>query len=409
MPSRQRDRHRWRRPAVLLSLVVATIALVEILAIYVVLPGRAPTTFTALQPDSISYICHGLQLSWLDEARSSELSSALFDRFGYPSDSCARIDPIMPWQVIARPLLPGLIAVTSGLVQFPWAALLPSVAVFAGLVALWLLIVVPRNGRPGITTWMAAIAPFAAITMILWPASVLTEGPVLGFSLAAVLLIAQRRRLEGLNAVTFTASLAIIGALLLITRPSWPLVGAMWSAGLVMLALEHWKPRRVTALLTVLSGLVAGYGVAIVLARVIDLVLVPPGLKESQKYVPEGLSASDLPEIAWSSITSTANDIVIAIMQGDVVSPVLLIAGLVALILLFRRRAWALAWVCTISWALGFYAVGLVKVFDDASRTHLRFLVPATLMSIAAVLLVDRLKHSANSTTAVGSSTPQET
>jgi hypothetical protein len=130
---------------------------------------------------------------------------------------------------------------------------------------------------------------------------------------------------------------------------------------------------------------------AIGLARIIDVVLVPPGLKERQKFVPEGISLSDLPEITTSGITSTANDIAIAITHGDVVSPILFVAGVAAIVILVRRRSWALAWVCTVTWALGFYAVGLVKVFDDASRTHLRFFVPATLMSIGALVLVDRL------------------
>ena len=98
--------------------------------------------------------------------------------------------------------------------------------------------------------------------------------------------------------------------------------------------------------------------------------------------------------MVWSSITSTANDIVIAVTRGDVISPVVLVAGLIAIVLLVRNRHWALAWVCGAAWALGFYAVGLVQVFDDASRTHLRFLVPATVMSIGALVLAERRHQS---------------
>ena len=380
--------------------VVALLALAEVLAIYVILPGRAPATFTAMQPDSVAYVCQGLQMSGIDPALAHEVSSTVFTTFGYPPDFCSTAFAVIPWQVFARPLLPGLIAASAGILHTSWSVLLPSIGIFGILTALWLAIVLPRRRRPGVRDWILAVAPFTAITMILWPAGVLTEGPVVVLSLLSVVLLAMpplagspgepARGSARMRAVIVLSGLGLAGLALLLTRQSWPIVGAFWAAGLMQQAWRAWPGGRARAVSYAIASAAVGFGLAITCARLFEALLIPAGLKERQKYVPEGLVLQDVPAMVWSSITSTANDIVIAVSRGDVISPVMLVAGVVALILLIRNRDWALAWVCGVSWALGFYAVGLVQVFDDASRTHLRFLVQATFMSIGALVIVKR-------------------
>ena len=402
---------RWNGTRILLVVLVLGIAIAELIAIYGVLPGRASATFTGIQPDSVTYICQGTRFSTLSVQEAAQATGSLFQRFGYPPHACVEQASVMPWQVNARPLLPGMIAAAVDIWASSWALLIPSMLVFLGLTLLWLRIIAPADQRPGLMAWVLAIAPFAAITMILWPASVLTEGPVLVLSLLAVMILAAtsmepdakapgRRRMSGLA----FAALIIIGLTLLLTRQSWPIVGAFWCAALIILGRarfardpgEDSSPpmhAQVRGITIALISLILGYGVAILTALILEWWLVPAGLKEQQQYVPEGLVIGQLPAVIWASITSTTNDIIIAVSRADVVSPLLLLGGIAALVLLIRRRAWILTFVCSIAWVFGFYSVGLVQVFDNASRTHLRFLVPATLMTIAALVLARRQDH----------------
>ena len=395
---------RWPLSARLLIALLIVIAIVEIVAVYAILPGRFPATYTAVQPDSVAYICQGLKLSRLSGTESSQISSAVFGRFGYPLDSCALVEPVMPWQVLARPLLPAMIALVSGILGTPWAPLVPSILVFCLLVFLWLRIVVrvpAADSLPGprtnterrlrtAVTWAAALAPFAAFTMILWPLSVLTEGPITVASLLAVMVLAASREYRPRRLLI---ALGIIGCTLLLTRQYWPVVAAVWAAGMFTIVWPRQRPSGVRALAWGTAIIATALLLAIGLARGIEAILVPPGWKEAQPYVPEGLPVGALPSLVWSSLTSTANDVGLAIGQADVLSPLVLAGGLVAVIVLLRQRAWAVASVCLVTWALGLYSVGLVHEFDAASRTHLRFLVPAVLISIAGALLVTRMTH----------------
>jgi hypothetical protein len=139
-----------------------------------------------------------------------------------------------------------------------------------------------------------------------------------------------------------------------------------------------------------LVALVGGYSGAILLAKGVELVTVPPGLKETQAYVPEGMifSLGTLANIVSSAISSTFVDLIDSIRRGDLVSPILLFVAFASVILVLRMRAFGIASYCVVLLGFGLYSVGLVSSLYGDVNTHLRFLVPGILASIAAFCVV---------------------
>jgi hypothetical protein len=371
--------------------LVFIVGLFEVAMLYWILPGRAPRTFTAVQPDSTAYICYGLQIAGQTPERMYEVSSEIFNRFGYPEVSC--LSPSMstnlPWLIYPRVLVSGFIALFSFL-PISGSILIPSSLFFFLLLWFWFDSVVPRVTSLSFRHWVVAVAPLAAFTMIIWPASVLTDGPMTMLSLCGVLAIVRLGRKPRSWLVVF-----IIGFLMLLTRQSWPVVGCLWGLaifGQIGTYLGS-SSRILTSNLTrALVALVGGYSGAILLAKGLELVTVPPGLKETQPYVPEGMifSLGTLANIVSSSLSSTFVDLIDSIRRGDLVSPILFFVALVSIILVLRMRAFGIASYCVVLLGFGLYSVGLVSSYDGAVNTHLRYLVPGMLASIAAFCVIDQ-------------------
>ena len=371
--------------------LVFIVALFEVAMLYWILPGRAPRTFTAVQPDSSAYICYGLQIARHTPESLYESSSEIFSRFGYPEVSCLSpsLSTNLLWLIYPRVLLSGFIALFSFL-PISGSILIPSILSFFLLVWFWFDAIVPRGTSLNFRHWLVAIAPLAAFTMIIWPASVLTDGPMTVLSVCGALAIVRLGRKPRSWPVIF-----IIGFLMLLTRPSWPVVGCLWGVALFgQIGMYFGYSSRILAsnFTRALVALVGGYSGAILLAKGVEIVTVPPGLKETQAYVPEGMifSLGTLANIVSSAISSTFVDLIESIRRGDLVSPILLFVAFASIVLVLRMRAFGMASYCVVLLGFGLYSVGLVSSFYGDVNTHLRFLVPGMLASIAAFCVVNQ-------------------
>lgn len=367
---------------------VLVIALLQVVALYVLLPGRVSPTFTAVQPDSVQYICYGLKLSGKDYSQSNDAAEQVFVQFGYQQQSCFSPDGELDiaWQVYSRLVLPVAIAAFA-YAPSPYLVLVPSILFYGLFIFLWGRLTIPREKLPGLADWLIAAGPLLAFSMVLWIAAVLTEGPYLALSLLAVLGLIPRSRSPKLRV---SIGLILIGALMLSTRQSWPVVGALWFSSALMY-LANMRPTYSIVGKTIQAitrgGIALGAVASAWLAnRLLETLTVPSHVKASQAYTPEGLEGdlSVLAGVVVSGLTSTFLDVQVAISRGELMSPLVLAAGLVFMIIVARRRHWPLSVFLITSWLLGLYAVGLVAYYFDAYGTHFRYLAPAALASIAA-------------------------
>lgn len=381
----------WARRPSTVYLVLAAIVIAQIVGLYFALPGRISPSVNAVQPDSGIYICYGLHLFHDSPAVIAQKATAILSAYGYPDINCLEPDmsSTMLWLVFPRLLLSTLIGAASLL---PWAIamLLPNAAIFAGIAALWLKLVVGR-GRPSRAfTWVVAVVPFLAFSIIVWPAAVLTEGLITLLGLLAVWLLTS-----SLNPLARLAPATAIGAAMLLTRPSWPVAATLWAVVLAPAILTRVRePTRAAriAIWTIagIGGVVAALGTS----RVIDFLTVPPGLKESQTYVPEGIPSTldVLTGIVRRAMASTWQDILDAVSMGDVISVAVLLGGIGAVAYLLVRRQWALAAVTLVTWFVGVYSVGIISLEWRDESTHFRFLVSSIFTGIAAMAAVARRK-----------------
>lgn len=367
-------------------LVTGLLILVQIAFLYVVLPGRAPSTFTAVQPDSVQYLCYGLHLGPLSDTEVAATATTVLSHYGYADVDCLepRLSTNLIWLVYPRLLLPLLVAVAS-LLPAAFAILVPSVLFYAAFWIVWMRCMVPRSREPRLRDWLLAVGPLLAINMVIWPAAVLTEGPLLVWTLLSVLLISHSTPLRG--SVTLISA-AALGVLMLLTRQTWPMVGILLACALVQSgAMVRLVPLTSRAGQFLRAGLAATLGgaLAFLAARAIELATVPDQVAAQQgsssQLIPSSVSSAL--SIAWAAVTSTVGDVATSVLRGDLISPLTLVAGLIALVLLARARKWLpLAFVAS-AWLLGLYSVGLVASQFGAYGTHFRYLVPAVFASIA--------------------------
>jgi len=368
---------------------VAVLAISQLIALYVLIPGRFPSTFSAFQPDSAQYLCFGLKLSGLPPFEVDSISQNMFKYFGYYDAQCFTSSGMLNiyWTVYPRLLLPSLVALAS-FIGSGAILLAPSILIFFAFITTWLILTVPK-GRPlGISDWLISVTPLLAFSMIIWVGSVLTEGPFVFLCLLVVGALIYKARL-GLPA--WLLGIVLLGLLILLTRQSWPIVGAAWTAASISFV-NPWadsKKKRYTRVgswILISAATALSFAAAKIFSSFVEHLAVPLDLKSSQPPVPEGLPTdfTAYASLVRATVVSTLQDVGVSISRGDVVSPVLLLTALLATVAIARQRQWAVLIFTLSLWFLGSYSVGLVGYYGDAYGTHYRFLVPAVFASLAA-------------------------
>jgi hypothetical protein len=366
-------------------LVVLVITL-QLIALYALLPGRVEPSGTALQSDSVQYMCYGLTLFHADRESVLQLSDPILEHFNQAPGSCQYVvlDNPLVWQVYPRLLLPASIGILT-LAFGPFGALLPSMIFYLAIGATWLIVVYrkpPLSSRVGTEALYGAagVFPFASFSMMIWPASVLTEGPTtLALMLMAVVLAwPVRQKIQAIVAI-------FLGIGLLLTRQLWPLVATIWTVvGIQALSPVSLQPlKRKLA-----SFVVAATGVAAAIAghSLLEIATVPTGLQETQGHLPDTgpISLNLVWNLIVGALASTGSDVIQAASRFDIASPLLLITALAAALWLLYRREWGLALISICAWALGFYSVGFFAAELSDYNSHFRFLVPPIMFTLTA-------------------------
>ncbi len=373
------DRRKW-----LVVVVVAFVILGQLAFLYGLAPGRLASTFTGLQPDSVQYVCYGLQFSGLAPHYVDSLSSTLFERFGYLDVSCPSEGTLI-WTVYPRVLLPVLIA---GAAQLKISILLvaPSAVIFMAIAGTWLFIALRGWRNSSALSWLFVLGPLLAFSLVLWPAAVLTEGPILLACLWGAVVLRRaslpRNRLVALWVLP-------LGVLMILTRQSWPIAGAFWAVGALLLWDRRTEstPRTFVSWLRRAALVVAGFAAALVVEALWTPMLVPAGLAAKQGYYQDRGELLGLWNIAKNSVMSSGMDLGSAASRLDVVSVVVVVAAMAALVSLLLRRRWLSVTLLLPLWATGFYSTGLVAVDNGDLGTHFRYYIPAVFVSLAVFWL----------------------
>ena len=371
-------------------IVLAIVVVGETAFLYTPFLLSADASATALQPDSLQYVCYGLLLSGADAQSTLNVTGTFFAHFNQDPRSCQWIglsEPLV-WQVYPRLLLPALMVPATFLFA-SWGAAVPSIIFFFGIATLWCLALY-SNAAPQskvvaqIFYTLGAVLPFLAFTMALWLGAILTEGPITFLLMLAAIVLASRVKYR-----TQLLSIGVLGLLILLTRQTWPLVAILWAAGVLhrgRVSISSGLWRSATALLIVGGA----FGLAFILNQLLEYLTIPPGAKEARPDLPEGLgfTASEAPAVLLAAGTSTWSDMALAIARFDFLSPVLLVSGLAALAYLVRHHEWALALIGVTAFGLGFISIGIFGSDIANYNTHFRYLVPATMFSLTASLAI---------------------
>ncbi len=372
-----------RYPLAVVTLLL--VVMVEILALYVVFPRSESTS--AVHPDSLQYICYAFQIRGFDAQTIVSATGPLLAHFGEATNTCVQYGLAEPlvWQVYPRLLLPLAIVVTTSIAG-SWGALIPSITFFFVAALVWLLIVYwfPLGGRPRRLNALyvaVAVGPFLAFSAMLWPAAVLTEGPTLVLLLLLALVLAT----IPLNAARTSASV-LLGLLLLLTRPSWPIVAVIWSATLI----TYFFPRFRSPLLALVQSViivVLSAGAAFGVSRAIEAATVAPAAREARDDLTGAIPAVGFPQLAIESMRSTTSDAIHAILRLDILSPILILLSILAIGYLLLQRNWRAFVISVAAVGFGAYSVGLFGTVIEDYNSHFRYLVPGAMFSLGAAWL----------------------
>lgn len=185
--------------------------------LYLAIGGRMGATFSPVQPDSVLYICRGLELGNLSSAQISHLIDSLNANFRSP-ESLIQACGEMPDHLKSRFLLPFLIALFS-LTNNAWFLVLPTILISACAHFLWWKITRASVEVHGVIGLLIGLSPWLSPHFGGHVSLVLTEGPLLLILLAILYL--KQSNIEIRLYLLLTLCCVILGIL---NRQSWPIL-----------------------------------------------------------------------------------------------------------------------------------------------------------------------------------------
>jgi hypothetical protein len=376
-------------PRLRIALVVAVVLVVvgEVVFLYLLAPGRLQPTFTGMQPDSMQYLCRGLQVSPVSNDAVVSMFDSIATRFGYAGQQCTEDSPV-PWFFYSRLLLPWLTAI----VAIPKvAAIIPFLGAFlyAAFAFVWTRVFVGRlpsaSRRGRVLLFAVCLAPLASPTLAIWLGAFLTESLSLVFLTLSLVVLAARGRFGGSSAL----AVLVLGVLMLITRQLAPIVAGLWFVA-VLLLLRARRPGWMSTTARSVAAVVGAAAVSVVLAfggsSLIEY-LTSPG-EQGAEQLQSGLGGlSRLVGITGASITSTGMDISTALGRFDLLTLATVALSVAALVFLFLRSRSLLLVPVVVAWLYGAYVTGFVAHEQDMFSTHFRLYLPAIIGTLVVLAL----------------------
>jgi hypothetical protein len=201
---------------------------VVIWLLYFVVKGNLGRTLSPVQPDSLLYICKGLNGANLNQTEVSEILNKLDLYFRISTSNELLCGPI-PGSFSGRLALSFLIGIFA-LTGAWWAVLFPTILVSFSCVYVWWLLTrewVSSRGIPGI---LLGVLPWTSPHLGFYVSLVLTEGPLI---LVILLLLLQIRKAQA-NSLNWLAVPLII-SIGLTVRQSWPIFAIILATALTTL------------------------------------------------------------------------------------------------------------------------------------------------------------------------------
>jgi hypothetical protein len=197
--------------------------------LYFVVKGNFGRTLSPVQPDSLLYICKGLNGANLNPNEVSKILEKLDLYFRISTSSELQCGPI-PGSFSGRLALSFLIGIFA-LTGVWWAVLIPTILISMLCVYVWWLLTrewVISRGLPGI---LLGILPWTSPHLGFYVSLVLTEGPLI---LTILLLLLQIRKAQ--NNSWYWLALPITISAGLVVRQSWPIFAIILATALTTLA-----------------------------------------------------------------------------------------------------------------------------------------------------------------------------
>ena len=214
--------------------ILLAVQVVVVWLLYFVVKGNLGRTLSPVQPDSLLYICKGLNGANLDPSEVSKILEKLNIYFRISTSSELQCGPI-PGSFSGRLVLSFLIGILA-LTGIWWAMLIPTILISFLCVYIWWLLTKEWVNSRGLSGILLGVLPWTSPHLGLYVSLVLTEGPLI---LTILLLLLQIRKAQTNSWYWLTALIPIFIGLLV--RQSWPIFAIILAAALTPLATSIFK------------------------------------------------------------------------------------------------------------------------------------------------------------------------
>lgn len=351
------NKHRW--------ILILSLQLLAVLALYAVLPGHVNTERTAFQPDSINSVCMSFKSLKTNPEQAALVLQGIQNYFKTQTSCSDSITP--PYRT--RLLLPILIGIFSKLGRW-WTVMLPSIFIFFGVGFLYCRLT-NQYSLSDRFQLLLLLLPFLSLHIGWFFADIMTEGLVTLFLLGMAFFWLSEKR----TSVIFTSvSSFLLGTGAIFTKQVWPIVIAVW---IVII----WQRAVTTRLRLALSATatITGYCLSYLVQ------VIGGNLYGSDSGPWNQLSVLKHPFLALHGITlGISHDFMNSIKFFD---PAFFII-LYCTYLLFRSKkvSGPIKMLMTVSLLWGFGAVGEVYLADGSYGQNWRFFSFALIFVIPILL-----------------------